>query len=203
MSVIPREAYAVYLVTDDPSRYAGDFVETVERALAHGVTLVQYRDTESDGPALYARCKRLKEMLDARGVPLVVNNRADLALAVRAAGVHVGHGDLPPEAVRRAVGDSMDIGVSARNAVEAAAVRADVADAVGIGPVFDARATKADASDAIGLAGLRIALSALPRKTDGSRPPAVAIGGINAGNVRDVMTCGVDGFAAVSMFSRM
>lgn len=202
MSVIPREAYAVYLVTDDPSRYAGDFVENVERALARGVTLVQYRDTESDGPALYARCKRLKEMLDARGVPLVVNNRADLALAVGAAGVHVGHGDLPPEAVRRAVGSSMDIGVSARNAAEAAAIDVRFADAVGIGPVFDARATKADASDAIGLDGLRLALAALPLLPDGSRLPAVAIGGINAENFADVVSCGVDGFAAVSMFSR-
>ena len=85
MSVLAPEQYAVYLITDNPSRYAGDFVENVERAVAGGVTIVQYRDKESDGRRLYERCLRLKAMLDARGVPLVVNNLPGLALAVGAA----------------------------------------------------------------------------------------------------------------------
>ena len=90
MSVLAPEQYAVYLITDNPSRYAGDFVENIERAVAGGATIVQYRDKESDGRRLYERCLRLKSMLDARGVPLVVNNLPGLALAVGAAAVHVG-----------------------------------------------------------------------------------------------------------------
>ena len=197
MSVLAPERYAVYLVTDDPSRYAGDFVEHVERAIAGGVTLVQYRDTESDGRRLYERCLRLQDMLRARGVPLVVNNLPGLALAVGAAAVHVGQDDLPPEAVRRAVGRGLDVGLSVRNAAEAAAVDPAVVDAVGIGPVYDARATKADAADAQGLEGLRAAVLALPPGL-----ASVAIGGVTPERAAGLYAQGVDGLAVVSAFSK-
>ena len=197
MSVLAPEQYAVYLITDNPSRYAGDFVENVERAVAGGVTIVQYRDKESDGRRLYERCLRLKGMLDARGVPLVVNNLPGLALAVGAAAVHVGQDDLPPEAVRRAVGRALDIGWSVRNAAEAAAVDASLVDAVGIGPVYDARGTKADAADALGLDGLRAAVRALPPGV-----ASVAIGGVTPERAPGIYAQGVDGVSVVSAFSR-
>ena len=197
MSVLAPEQYAVYLITDNPSRYAGDFVENVERAVAGGVTLVQYRDKESDGRRLWERCLRLKGMLDARGVPLVVNNLPGLALAVGAAAVHVGQDDLPPEAVRRAVGRALDIGWSVRNAAEAAAVDASLVDAVGIGPVYDARGTKADAADALGLDGLRAAVRALPPGV-----ASVAIGGVTPERAPGIYEQGVDGVSVVSAFSR-
>ena len=197
MSVLAPERYAVYLVTDDPSRYAGDFVENVERAIAGGVTLVQYRDTESDGRRLYERCLRLQDMLRARGVPLVVNNLPGLALAVGAAAVHVGQDDLPPEAVRRAVGRGLDVGLSVRNAAEAAAVDPAVVDAVGIGPVYDARGTKADAADALGLDGLRAAVRALPPGV-----ASVAIGGVTPERAAGIYAQGVDGVSVVSAFSK-
>ena len=197
MSVLAPEQYAVYLITDNPSRYAGDFVENVERAVAGGVTIVQYRDKESDGRRLYERCLRLKAMLDARGVPLVVNNLPGLALAVGAAAVHVGQDDLPPEAVRRAVGHALDIGWSVRNAAEAAAVDASLVDAVGIGPVYDARGTKADAADALGLEGLRAAVLALPAGV-----ASVAIGGVTPERASGIYAQGVDGVSVVSAFSK-
>ena len=197
MSVLAPEQYAVYLITDNPSRYAGDFVENVERAVAGGATIVQYRDKESDGRRLYERCLRLKGMLDARGVPLVVNNLPGLALAVGAAAVHVGQDDLPPEAVRRAVGRALDIGWSVRNAAEAAAVDASLVDAVGIGPVYDARGTKADAADALGLDGLRAAVRALPPGV-----ASVAIGGVTPERAPGIYAQGVDGVSVVSAFSR-
>ena len=197
MSVLAPEQYAVYLITDNPSRYAGDFVENVERAVAGGVTLVQYRDKESDGRRLWERCLRLKGMLDARGVPLVVNNLPGLALAVGAAAVHVGQDDLPPEAVRRAVGRKLDVGWSVRNAAEAAAVDASLVDAVGIGPVYDARGTKADAADALGLDGLRAAVLALPAGV-----ASVAIGGVTVERAPGIYAQGVDGVSVVSAFSK-
>lgn len=197
MSVLAPEQYAVYLVTDNPSRYEGDFVENVERAVAGGVTIVQYRDKESDGRRLWERCRRLKAMLDARGVPLVVNNLPGLALAVGAAAVHVGQDDLPPEAVRRAVGRALDVGFSVRNEAEAAAVDASLVDAVGIGPVYDARGTKADAADALGLEGLRAAVRALPPGV-----ASVAIGGVTPERAPGIYAQGVDGVSVVSAFSR-
>lgn len=197
MSVIAPEQYAVYLITDNPSRYAGDFVENVDRAIAGGVTLVQYRDKESDGRRLWERCQRLKGMLDARGVPLVVNNLPGLALAVGAAAVHVGQDDMPPEAVRRAVGRRLDIGWSVRNAAEARAVDPALVDAVGIGPVYDARGTKADAADALGLEGLRVAVLALPKGV-----ASVAIGGVTPERAPGIYAQGVNGVSVVSAFSK-
>lgn len=197
MSVIAPRQYALYLITDNPSRYAGDFLENIDRAIAGGVTIVQYRDKESCGRVLYERCLRLREMLRARGVPLVVNNLPGLALAVGADAVHVGQDDLPPEAVRRAVGRRMDIGFSVRNAAEAAAVDPSLVDAVGIGPVYDARATKADAAEALGLDGLRAAVRALPPGV-----ASVAIGGVTPDRAACIYAQGVDGLSAVSAFSK-
>lgn len=196
MSVLAPEQYAVYLITDNPSRYGGDFLENVEAAVAGGVTLVQYRDKESDGRRLYERCLRLRRMLRERGIPLCVNNLPGLALAVDAEAVHVGQEDMPPEAVRRAVGRRMDIGWSVTCASEARAVDRTLVDAVGIGPVFDARATKADAADAMGLAGLE----EIVRLCSGL--PTVAVGGVTVERVESFFRTGVDGVSVVSAFSK-
>ncbi len=194
--MIAREAYAVYLVTDDPSRYPGDFLENVEAAVAGGVTLVQYRDTESSDRVKFTRARRLVDLLRARDVPLVVNNDADLALAVGADGVHLGQSDLPPEAVRRIVGPAMAIGLSITCEADAATAVPGIVDAVGIGPVYDATKTKADAAPEMGLGGfsaIRARLAAFP---------AVAIGGMTLERARDVYAAGADGLAVVSAFSR-
>ena len=194
--MIAREAYAIYLVTDDPSRYRGDFLENVEAAVAGGVTLVQYRDTESSDREKYLRVRRLREMLRARDVPLVMNNDADLAMAVGADGVHLGQSDLPADVVRRLVGPAMAIGLSITCAAEAAGVAAGGVDYVGIGPVFDATKTKADAAAEIGVDGF----AALRRLLVDY--PAVAIGGITLDRARAIVTAGADGLAIVSAFSR-
>lgn len=195
--MIRREDYLVYLVTDDPSRYVGDFVESVEEAVAGGVTLVQYRDTESNRRDMYERALRLRDMLRVRKVPLIINDYADLAMALEADGVHVGQSDMPPEAVRRIVGKNMTIGFSITNMEEAKAMPRDGSvDYVGIGPVYDATKTKADAAPEMGVDGFFLIRSEL------AELPAVAIGGVTIERAPSILAAGADGLAIVSAFSK-
>lgn len=188
--------YRLYLVTDEPSAYRRDFVEMVEAAVSGGVTVVQYRDTESNDRTAFARVLRLRDMLRARGVPLVMNNNPGLALAVGADAIHVGQGDLPVSVVRRVVGPSMAIGLSLTCAADLRAEDLAVADVVGIGPVWDARGTKPDAAPAMGPDGF----SELARRAG---LPNVAIGGINLETAPAVLAAGAQGLAVVSALSRV
>ncbi len=194
--MIATRDYAVYLVTDEPSRYSGDFVAAVEAAVDGGVTLVQYRDTESTGRVLYERALRLQRMLQARRIPLIINNLADLAVAVQAAGVHLGQSDMPTEAVRRVVGMRMTLGLSVTCEADIATVSERTVDYVGIGPVYDATKTKHDAAREMGLEGFSKIRRAL------ADYPAVAIGGITLERAAGVYSAGADGLAIVSAFSR-
>ena len=186
--------YRVYLVTDDPSRYAGNWLDNVRAAVEGGVTCVQYRDTES---AAKVQCERILALRDAIGkTPIVVNNDAELARAVRADGVHVGQGDMPPDEVRAIVGPGCEIGLSITAIEQVAHInRADV-DCIGIGPVFDARKTKADASEAMGPDGLREIVQRVPDLLN------CAIGGITLANAAEVIAAGAKGLAVVSAFSK-
>jgi len=189
--------YRLYLVTDDPSRYAGDWLDNVVAAVEGGVTCVQYRDTESTPEERLRRVRRLQDALRRPGTPLVVNNDARLAAAVGAEGVHVGQSDMPPEQVRALVDPHCEIGLSITDIAQLSQLGGNrFVDCIGIGPVFDARKTKADATAAMGVAGLaRIVASA-------ARLPSVAIGGITPENAAEVLATGVGGLAVVSAFSR-
>lgn len=190
--------YRVYLVTDNPSRYAGDWLDNVRAAVEGGVTCVQYRDTESSAQVQFARIRALRDAVGR--VPIIVNNDAELAKATGADGVHVGQGDLPPERVRAIVGPACEIGLSitaiSQVARLMALVRGKSVDAIGIGPVFDARKTKADASEAMGPDGLREIVSLVPAL------PNCAIGGIALANAATVIAAGAKGLAVVSAFSK-
>ena len=204
--------YRLYLVTDDPSRYAGDWLENVLAAVEGGVTCVQYRDTESADAERYARVRRLQEALKARRIPLIVNNDARLAAAVKAEGVHVGQHDLPVAEVRKLVGAGCEIGLSltSMDDLKRLAVSAPEAmpDALGIGPVVAARKTKADAAAALGPSGLSKILASISsfenspiRKFDDCSR-SVAIGGITLDNAAETLATGVGGLAVVSAFSK-
>jgi len=198
--------YRLYLVTDDPSRYAGDWLDNVVAAVEGGVTCVQYRDTESAADERYARVRCLQDALKRFGTPLVVNNDAELASAVKAEGVHVGQSDMPPEQVRTIVGPHCEIGLSITDIAQLAQLADNrFIDCIGIGPVFDARKTKADASAAMGVSGLSDIIAAakyyqLP--TTNYPLPTVAIGGITLANAAEVLATGVGGLAVVSAFSK-
>lgn len=183
--------YRLYLVTDDPSRYSGNWLDNVIAAVEGGVTAVQYRDTESAGEVRLARARALQDALRPRRIPLIVNNDVRLAAAVAAEGVHVGQSDMPVAEVRKLVGPRCEIGLS----ITAAGQTDAGADLLGIGPVFDARKTKADASAAMGLDGLRSRLAE-------HRLPSVAIGGITCVNAAEVLATGVGGIAVVSVISQ-
>ena len=186
--------YRVYLVTDDPSRYAGNWLDNVRAAVEGGVTCVQYRDTESEAKVQYERILALRDVIGK--TPIVVNNDAELARAVRADGVHVGQGDMPPDEVRAIVGPGCEIGLSITAIEQVARINRAVVDCIGIGPVFDARKTKADASAAIGTDGLRAIVARVPDM------PNCAIGGITLANAAEVIAAGAKGLAVVSAFSK-
>ena len=186
--------YRVYLVTDDPSRYSGNWLDNVRAAVEGGVTCVQYRDTENPAKV---QCERIQALRDAIGrTPIIVNNDANLARAVRADGVHVGQGDMPPVEVRAIVGPDCEIGLSITDITQVSKIDRGVVDCIGIGPVFDARKTKADASAAIGPDGLRAIVDSVPDM------PNCAIGGITLANAAEVVAAGAKGLAVVSAFSK-
>ena len=186
--------YRVYLVTDDPSRYSGDWLDNVRAAVEGGVTCVQYRDTESATKVQYERILALRDAIGK--TPIIVNNDAELACAVRADGVHVGQGDLPPDKVRAIVGPGCEIGLSITAIEQVARINRAVVDCIGIGPVFDARKTKADASEAMGPDGLGEIVQCVPDL------PNCAIGGITLANAAEVIAAGAKGLAVVSAFSK-
>lgn len=201
--------YRVYLVTDDPSRYRGNWLDNVVAAVEGGVTCVQYRDTESPPKAQYARLLQLRDALRRSDAALVVNNDASLARAVGAHGLHVGQGDMPLEAARAIVGLGVEIGLSitAKEQVAVACAagrlgRAGGADCLGIGPVYDARKTKADAAAAMGPAGLSAVVGEVGRLVAPHPCGLVAIGGITLENAETVLAAGAHGLAVVSAFSK-
>lgn len=181
--------YSIYLVTDEACLHGRPLLECVEEALAAGVTLVQYRAKAADGGVLYAEACKLKELCDKYNVPLIINDRLDIALAVGAAGVHLGQDDLPCAVARRLLGEDFIIGVSAHNPAEAVQAVSEGADYLGCGAVFGT-ATKHDVAK-LGLENLRAIRKAVA-------VPMVGIGGITADNYAEVLATGANGAAIVS-----
>jgi thiamine-phosphate pyrophosphorylase len=183
----------LYLVTD--SRLCGrrGLLATVAAAVAGGVTLVQLREPGVSTRELCRLGSALQEVLADARVPLIVNDRVDVALAVGAAGVHLGQSDLDVLTARRLLGDELVIGLSVstpQQVAEAGRLPHGTVDHLGVGPVF-ATATKPEAAHPLGLAGTAALRSA-------ASLPCVAIGGIGPTNVQQVRATGVDGVAVVS-----
>lgn len=181
--------YSIYLVTDDGCLQGRALLDCVREALEGGVTLVQYRAKTASSAELYAEALQLKALCDSFNVPLIINDRLDIAMAVGAAGVHLGQDDLPCAAARRILGEDYIIGVSAHNPAEAKAALQSGADYLGCGAVFGT-ATKADVKK-LGTEGL----TAICREKG---LPVVGIGGVTADNYREVRVAGADGAAIVS-----
>lgn len=181
--------YSIYLVTDDGCLQGRALIDCVREALEGGVTLVQYRAKTASSAEMYAEALQLKALCDSFNVPLIINDRLDIAMAVGAAGVHLGQDDLPCAAARRILGEDYIIGVSAHNPAEARAALESGADYLGCGAVFGT-ATKADVKK-LGTEGLAAICKA-------KGLPVVGIGGVTADNYREVRAAGADGAAIVS-----
>ncbi|WP_177566772.1 thiamine phosphate synthase [Acidaminococcaceae bacterium] len=181
--------YSVYLVTDAGFLHGRDFAECIEAALQGGVTLLQYRDKDADSHTMFERALLLKKLCAAYKVPLLINDRLDIAQAVQADGVHLGQSDLPVTVARKILGKQAVIGASAHNAAEAKQAIADGADYLGCGAVFGTT-TKNDAGY-LGLAGLQAIRQAVT-------VPIVGIGGVNCGNFEQVLQTGAQGAAIIS-----
>lgn len=182
--------YSLYLVTDRTLSLGRSTVEVVRAAIRGGVSCVQLREKGCSTREFMDEARLLKALLAGTGVPLFINDRLDVALAVGADGVHLGQNDLAIADARRLVGNRMIIGISAESVADAVRAEAEGADYIGASPVFTTP-TKTDTAPPLGLAGLRAIRRAV-------QLPLVAIGGINADNAAQVLRAGADGLAVVS-----
>jgi thiamine-phosphate pyrophosphorylase len=182
--------YSLYLVTDRDLARGRPTLEIVRAAVAGGVTCVQLREKRCATREFIAEARGLLGFLKPRAIPLIVNDRLDVALAVGADGVHLGQSDMPIELARRIAGDSMIIGVSAESTADAVAAEKAGADYIGVSPIF-ATPTKTDTATPFGLAGLAAVRRAV-------KIPLVGIGGLNVRNAAEVIRHGADGIAVVS-----
>lgn len=185
-----RNQLSLYLVTDRGLAGERDIVDIVRESVEGGATMVQLREKTLDTGAFVALALRLKEVLKPYGVPLVINDRVDVALACDADGVHIGQSDMPYEMARKLMGPDKIIGLSVENFAQIEQANSLDVDYVGISPVF-ATPTKTDTAAPFGLDGLRRAVRL-------SKHPTVAIGGMNSSTVAEVMAAGTDGIAVVS-----
>ncbi len=181
----------LYLVTDRQGLAEGHFLDIIEKAVQGGVTCVQLREKSASDAVFLALAHQLKKRLQPYQVPLIINDRVDIALVVGADGVHLGQSDMQVHLARKVLGPKAIIGLSAEISVEnvQAAEVLDV-DYIAVGPIFPT-STKMDAGPACGLEGLRALCLA-------SSKPVIAIGGINQHNLASVMDQGVVGGAMVA-----
>lgn len=184
------EDLRLYLVTDRPLSLGRDLEWIVTEAVRGGVTMVQLREKDCDTREFVELAARLKAALSPLGVPLIINDRIDVALAMDADGVHIGQSDMPYDIARKLLGPDKIIGLSVENMDDIREANALDVDYVGISPVYST-STKTDTAAPFGLDGLREAVKL-------SVHPTVAIGGMNARTAADVMDCGTDGIAVVS-----
>ena len=182
--------YSVYLVTDRDLARGRSLADIIAAALRGGATCVQLREKNCDTAEFVNQALAVRELLADHGVPLIINDRIDVALAVEADGVHLGQTDMPCRLARKILPRNMVVGVSAETMAQARAAQEDGADYIGVSPIY-ATPTKTDAAPPLGLAGLREMRSLVDL-------PLVGIGGLNAANAAEAIANGADGVAVVS-----
>ena len=181
---------SLYLVTDRPLSGGRDMAWIVREAAAGGVTMVQLREKECSTAEFIALARELKIALQPLGIPLIINDRVDVALAVDADGVHIGQSDMPYDVARHLLGPDKIIGLSVETMEEVIAANALDVDYIGISPVY-ATPTKTDTLTPFGLEGIEEVMRLSCHR-------CVAIGGMNRDTIGEVIARGVEGVAVVS-----
>ncbi len=181
---------SLYLVTDRSLSLGRSLESVVFDAAEGGVTMVQLREKDCSTLEFYQQAMLLKECLRPYHIPLIINDRLDIALACDAEGLHIGQSDIPYDIARKLLGKDKIIGLSVECLQDAVDANELDVDYIGISPVFGTP-TKTDTSPALGLEGIREIVKI-------SRHPAVGIGGINQTNAADIIEAGADGISVVS-----
>ena len=180
---------SLYLVTDGSSENEEKFLNTIEEAIEGGVSIVQLREKDAETGKFYNLALKVKEITDKHNVPLIINDRIDIMLAVDAEGLHIGQSDMPCDVSRKIIGEDKIIGVSATTKEEIRKAIDDGADYIGSGAVYPTK-TKDDAPS--------ITKEELKELVEYSDIPIVAIGGINERNASDFTDTGIAGISVVS-----
>ncbi|MFT3994552.1 MAG: thiamine phosphate synthase [Dysgonomonas sp.] len=181
---------SLYLVTDRSLSLGRSLVEVVEEAVKGGVTMVQLREKDCSSLEFYQEATALKRLLKPYKIPLIINDRLDIALASDAEGLHIGQSDLPFSIARQLLGENKIIGLSVECLKDAQEANKLDVDYIGISPVFSTP-TKTDTAMAVGIEGVQ-------KITCQSVHPAVGIGGINKNNAEDIIKAGAEGISVVS-----
>ena len=181
--------YSVYLVTDRRNKTDEEFLNIIEEAIKDGTTVVQLREKTASTKEFYELALKVKEITSRYDVPLLINDRVDIALAVDSEGVHIGQDDMPADIAREIIGEDKILGVSASTVEEAKKAEKDSADYIGSGAVFPT-ATKDDADS--------VSKEELKEIVDSIDIPVVAIGGITVENANTLKGSGIAGFSVVS-----
>lgn len=181
--------YKLYLVTDRTNKTDEEFLNIIEEAIKGGVTVVQIREKDADTLEFYNISNKVKEICSKYNVPLIINDRIDIALAIDADGVHIGQSDMPIKIARKLIGNDKILGISAHNLEEATDAEENGADYLGVGAIFST-STKKDAND--------VSIDTLKEITSNVDIPTVAIGGINLDNVEKLKDTNISGISVVS-----
>jgi thiamine-phosphate pyrophosphorylase len=185
-----RIDYSLYLVTDRALSLGRTNLEVIAAAVEGGVTLVQFREKEASTRDFYEEGLKIGDFLRARNIPLIINDRIDIALALDADGVHLGQEDLPVAVARKMLGAGKIIGASVFTVFEAETAEAEGADYLGLSPIF-VTSTKPELVEQIGIEGI-------PPIRQAVGLPLVGIGSMNRTNAFEAVRAGLDGVAVVS-----
>lgn len=181
--------YTLYLVTDRRLMSTKTLQEAVEQAIVGGCTIIQLREKDISSLEFINLAKDIKRVTDSHHIPLIINDRIDIALSINAAGVHIGQSDIPASIARKIISKDMILGVSVSSVREALQAQNDGVDYLGVGAMFPT-GTKTDAQT--------VAIDELRHIRQAVSLPIVAIGGINKENAATICGTGIDGLAVVS-----
>ena len=181
--------YSVYLVTDHRNKTDEEFLRIIEESIKGGTSIVQLREKTASTKDFYQLALKVKEITSKYDVPLLINDRIDIAIAVDSEGVHIGQDDMPADIARKIIGEDKILGVSASTVEEAKKAQEDGADYIGSGAVFPT-ATKDDADS--------VSKEELNEIVESIDIPVVAIGGITLENAVTLKDTGIAGFSVVS-----